>query len=89
MRGFVKDPASVLDYGFDWSPWLSGAEVITSSTWYIDSGLTGGSESFNDTSTLVFLSGGGVGQDYTVTNRIVTDGNRTVERSFQVQIRDR
>lgn len=90
MRGFVKDPDATLDYGFDWSQWL-GTDIITSSTWIVDSGLTvvPASESFDDTTTRVFISGGAVGVVYTVTNRVSTAGSRVDDRSFKITVKER
>lgn len=90
MKGFVKDPDATLDYSFDWGPWL-GTDTISTSTWVADSGLTivPASESFDNTTTIVFISGGTAGEIYTVKNRITTNGSRTDDRSFQLRIRQR
>jgi hypothetical protein len=90
MKAYVKDPDATLDYSFDWGPWLMN-DIIQSSTWIVDSGITivPSSESFDDTVTTVFLSGGAEGMKYNVTNRIVTQGSRTDERSILIRVRDR
>lgn len=89
MRGYVKDPQAVLDYIFDWEPWLAGDE-ITGSTWTVPTGLTNvGADTPSVTTTRIFLSGGAVGENYTVTNTINTQGGRTDERSMEIKVRER
>ena len=51
--------------------------------------MTGNDESHTDTSTTIWLQGGATGQKYDITNRIVTAGGRTDDRTFTVQIRER
>lgn len=93
MKGFVKDPGATLDYSFDWGPWL-GTDTIQSSTFTIEpSGLSivPASETIYDadTKTRLFVTGGALGEDYVITNQIVTNASRTDERSIQIQIRNR
>ena len=90
MKGFVKDPDAILDYKFDWAPWL-GTDTIATSSWTAESGITivPASESFDDTTTTVFISGGAAGQNYRLTNRITTNASRTDERSIEIKIRQR
>lgn len=85
---FIKDPSAVLDYSIDWSDWLEG-DTISTSTWTVPSGLSNTSESKTNTKTTVWLSGGAVAQFYTVTNRVVTAGGRTDERSIVIVIGQR
>ena len=88
----LKDPNAVLDYGFDWTDWLSG-DTISTSTWVVEPGPTGPptmvSPSNTDTSASVWLSGGTVGLDYLLRNRIVTVGVRTEDRTMLIRIRER
>lgn len=91
MKAFVKDPDATLDYSFDWGPWLMN-DTIATSTWTINtSGLSvvPASESFTDTVTTMFLTGGAVNEKYVVTNTITTAGSRTDERSILIRVRDR
>lgn len=91
MTLFQKDSSAVLDYGFDWSAWL-GNDTIDTSTWTVDTGIAVAADpapSHTNTTTTVWLSGGTAGQTYTVTNRVITAGGRTDERSFQVLVMDR
>lgn len=85
---FTKDPDAVLDYSIDWTTWLAG-DTISTSTWTVPAGITKDSDSSTTTSTTVWLSGGSLGQNYKLTNRIVTAGGRTEDRSVEIQVRDR
>lgn len=112
----AKDPDAVLDFVFDWkartngtetagSDWLGPAEVISSHTITVSSGITLDSSSrtsvvvhdgegnnitlADNTSVRVWLSGGTAGQDYDVACKIVTDGGRTDERTIRVPVRER
>ena len=89
MTSFIKDPDAVLDYSIEWSKWLAGDQVRTS-TWTVsDTAIEASNDSNTATRTTVWLSGGVAGQSYTVTNRITTSGGRTDERSFVIQVQDR
>lgn len=87
-NSFLKDPESVLDYQIDWSTWL-GSDTIASSSWVIPTGITEDSDSNTTTTATVWLSGGTAGTTYTVTNRIVTAGGRTEDRSLTIKCYDR
>jgi len=78
-----KDPAAVLDYQFNWAEWLAG-DTISASTWTAEEGLTVEDDDFTSVLTTVWLSGGAVGITYAVTNRIVTAGGRTDERTLRL-----
>lgn len=84
----TKDPSSVLDYQLDWSAWLAGNDTISTSTWSA-SGITIDSDANTSTSATVWLSGGVAGNKYRVTNRIVTAGGRTAERTIEVTCAER
>lgn len=91
-QSFVKDPQSVLDYKIDWSTWLassSPADTISTSTWTVPSGITKDTDSKTTTETTIWLSGGTAGNKYALTNKIVTAGGRTAERTIYVTVRDR
>ena len=88
MNSVKKDPAAILDYGFNWLSWLAG-DTIQTSTWTVPTGLTKVSDSATTSTTTAWISGGTAGTDYTVVNRIVTAGGRTDERSIIFQVRER
>lgn len=85
-----KDPNATLDYGWDWSQWLTEVEdTISDSVWIVPAGLTLESDSHTTTHTTVWLSGGTAGQSYAITNRITTSGGRTDDRSFTLRCMER
>lgn len=86
MPGFVKDPDAVLDYQVDWSAWL-GTDTITASTWTLDTGITKTLDTHTTTAATIWLSGGTDGTNYSVSNRIVTAGGRTNDRTLTILVR--
>lgn len=80
-----KDPEAVLDYSFDWSRWLDG-DTISSSTWDADDGITVDSDAFGENISTVWLSGGEAGQFYKVTNHIVTAAGRESDRTMVLPV---
>lgn len=87
---FTKDPDAVLDYSVDWTAWLGGDE-IDSSEWLLEqcAQIEVASDSKTATKTAVWLRGGNAGATYLVTNRIVTAGGRTDDRTISVKVEDR
>lgn len=86
FQTFVKDPDDVLDYQIDWSDWLPTGDTISTSTWTADTGITVDSESETTTVATVWLSGGTVGNTYSVRNRIVTTGGRTKDKTIRIRV---
>ena len=87
-RSFVKDPNAVLDYEWDWSAWL-GTDTIASHTVTAATGLTVDSTEATDTAVTVWLSGGTVGQTYSVTCHVVTAAGREDDRTVTVTVMER
>ena len=85
MRRHVKTPAEVLDYGWDWSRWLDG-DTLASSTWTVDTGLTIQSHTYDTASTTIWLTGGSEGATYQATNTVTTAAGRTAQRTFEIRI---
>jgi hypothetical protein len=84
---FVKDPDEVLDYVRDWSAVLVGGDTIATSTWTPETGITVNSSSHDDTTATVWISGGTLGADYGVLNRITTTAGRTLDHTLRFLIR--
>ena len=79
-----------IPYSFDWTDWLAG-ESILSSTWKIepsDRSLSIKSTYLRNssTSTVVYLSGGKAGTDYCLTNNVVTQ-SRSDKRTMVIPVR--
>lgn len=84
----VKDPDGVEDYGFDWSDWLD-TDTISSSTWIVPTGITKDSDSHTTTTTTIWLSDGTANTSYQITNRIITAGGRTEDRTGVLKVKER
>ena len=78
-----KDPDDEIDYGLDWGAdsWLN-TDTITGSSWILPAGagLTEMTNTFTDTTTTVWLSGGNIGK-WEITNRITTAAGRTKDKT--------
>lgn len=92
----IKDPQATLDYGFKYEEWLDPAvsEVIVTSTWAVDVGLTIEASPppttiIGGNTTAVWISGGTAGENYLLTNTITTDVGRIDERSYKIHIVNR
>jgi len=81
-----KDPDEVLDYKLDWSSRLAG-DLILTSTWITPDTITAVSHSHTDTACTLWLSGGTLGEKLRITNRIVTEGGRTMDQTMVLSIK--
>ncbi len=92
VGSFVKLLDEVKDYTLDWSDEIGSSDPITLSVWTITPAssppLIIDSDAFTPTTTSLFLSGGMVGEDYTLENTIVTTGAnaRTCQASIEVRV---
>lgn len=82
---FTKDPNAVLDFAINWTTWLNG-DTIATSTFTVPSGITKDSQSNSTTIATVWLSGGTEGQAYDVLNRITTAGGRTEDKTIMIYV---
>ena len=90
LQLFPKDPDSKLNYTMDWVDWLATGETISTSTWVVPAGITQEGTSTNDNTTAtIVVSGGTVGVQYPLVNRITTSASRTVDRTIIVLIVER
>lgn len=89
LPSYTKDPDAVLDYHWNWKPYLSDGEIINTSTFFVSPGILVGVTASTTTDTTLWLSGGQIGKVYRCTNRIVTNQGRTEDRSINVRVRDR
>lgn len=82
-----KDPQAVVDYRIDWSEWLDG-DTISTSTWSASSpvGLAVNSDTNTATTATVWVSGGTDGASYKLKNTIVTAGGRTAEETILIPV---
>lgn len=88
LATFIKAPDEVLDYSLDWTLWLSG-DTLSTSTWTVPLGLTAVTSSFTTKITTQWISGGTLGTSLSVINEVTTAGGRTGERTILLQIQAR
>lgn len=75
MIRLTKDPDEDLDYKWEWDDWLPEGYVIDTINLIAPAGITVHDESKVDgnTNVVAWVSGGTVGEEYTVTCRITTN----------------
>ena len=81
-----KDPDEVKDYVIEWEDRLNG-DVIVTSTWIVPDGITKNSDDFDAvaSTTTIWLSGGTLSDTYVFTNRITTQGGRTLDQTAKLK----
>lgn len=84
-NSFERDKDSILDYTVDWSSWLGEGETIASHSLIVTptAGLTVDQDTHTDTAVTYWVSGGTVGSVVKVTCRVVTNQNRTDDRTVE------
>lgn len=86
IASFIKDPAAILDYVIDWSDWLNG-DTIATSTWTVPVGITQVNASSSAFTATIRLSGGTHGESYEVLNHVVTASGQEDERPITIEVR--
>ena len=81
----LKTPTAVLKYALDWSDWLDGATIQTS-TWSAPTGITVSGIAPVGPVTAVSVSGGTERTAYRVTNTVVSDAGETDTRTVLVVV---
>lgn len=97
LRWPNKDPNDTLDFDADFSAALPTADTITAVDWTISPTTTPELVKEDDTfdsptkTCTIWLSGGLVDTDYTITCKVTTDSapvNRVIERDIFVSVRN-
>lgn len=83
-----KDPDEVLDYHVDWTARLDGDTILTS-IWEMPVGIIKDSDNATNDSTTIWLSGGTLGANYVMVNRVTTAAGRTMDQSVKLKVRTR
>jgi hypothetical protein len=81
---YVKKPAAVLDYIWDWTDWLTTTETIASATVTPAAGLTLDSHSETTTAVTAWFSGGTAGKYYLATCHVVSNQGRADDRDLVI-----
>lgn len=87
---YTQDPQDRLDYEIDWSEWLPAGDTIIGSTWEASDAaiiLEDDEITNSETAAVVFISGGVVGQSYTVTNHMETGQGRKKDQTLKIKIK--
>lgn len=87
----VMDPDAILDWAWDWGPWLASGETLTSGVVTVPPGLTKTVEETILASGLVtvWLTGGTPGEYYEIACRVTTSQGRTDERTRRIRVLNR
>lgn len=85
-----KDPDDVLDYSINWAPRLE-LDTIETSIWIVPDDLEEDSSqiSADNRTTTIWLSGGIAGTTYQVTNRVTTNGGRTMDQTVKLKVKQK
>ena len=87
----ITNTTTVSDGTVTWTARVPAAapyDLILSSSWTVESGLTYVTDSKSANKTTIWVAGGAAGTAYLVTNRVVTSAGRTQDQSFTVQVSD-
>ena len=84
-----KDPDEVLDYSIDWSGRIGTDDTILTAAWTVPAGITNHAESHTDSVTTLWLAGGTLGAAYSILNRIVTAGGRTLDQTVSIKVKSK
>ena len=87
LADLEKDPDSTIRVPFYWAADL-GSDTISTSTFTLPDGLTNAADDQTGSVTTIDLSGGVDGSTYRVTNRIVTAGGLTLDKTQRVLVRE-
>jgi hypothetical protein len=98
----TKTPGAILDYTFNWEPWLRG-DTLASSTWSYACVAQSGElidpvegdlvidnpahpATFGALTSTVWVCGGAIGNKYAITNRVTTAQGREDDRTVDIII---
>lgn len=86
-NSYVKDPAALLEYTWDWSLWLAEvADTIGSATVTVSGATVVGSPVVGGTTVTQKVSGGAVGTPVVMVCQITTAAGLVDERSIYLTI---
>ena len=85
------DPDETKDYRWDWTAEMTAtADAINASEWLVPDGVTKQSDTHDDTTTTIWLTGADPTlTSITVTNRITTAGGRTLDKTAVIAVRQK
>jgi hypothetical protein len=86
MSRYNKDPQDVLDYGFDYSLWMSSGDTISTSVFSVGGTCAVTSSSVASHTAQCFVGSGTSDTLVKLSNKIVTSQGRTKEMSLDLRI---
>ena len=88
---FTKDPDDISEFALEWAEWLPAGDSVDSeeTVTTAPSGITLADQFVSDAKTVVQVSGGTHGTDYTFLTRMVTANGLSRDQSFIVRVRSR
>ena len=87
---FTKDPDAILDYALDFTGWLDAmGDALASHTVVVAGGIVKDSSAIDGKKVVVWVSGGTVGAQGSVTVHVVTTGGRADDRTIYFKIKER
>ncbi len=96
LRWPKKDPDEVLDYVLDWlgtssqpGPLYGADDTISNSLWVVPAGISKESDTFDDGTVTIWLSGGTVGETYEFLNRITTADGRVFDQTVKIYVKEK
>jgi hypothetical protein len=82
-----KDPDDTMDIPIEWVDYLLGATVSSASCPSVPSGITVSSTTVSDSTKVIHrVTGGTLGQEYTLTSRVVPTSGGQLDLEFTVAI---
>ena len=82
-------PGADLDFLFDVTDWLGSGETVSSATWTLESGLTGGTQTDTTAgSTLQIAAGSVAGKTCRVIVEIATNAGNTFRRTWFIKVQE-
>lgn len=82
-----KDPDDTMDIPIDWEPYLLGATIASASSPAVPTGITVSATSVSGGTTVIHrVTGGTVGQEYTLTSRAVPTSGGQLDLEFTVAV---
>lgn len=88
MYPAYKSPDSSLEYGMDWANVVAVGDEIVQSQWVSDANIFISNTGIRGTITYCTISGGEIGKQYKVFNKITTADGFIDERFFVLKVQD-
>lgn len=82
---YEKDPAENANIIVDWTTWLEG-DTIASSSWTVPAPFLIGTDGHNVSTANVWIDGGELGEHYFLSNEVTTVTGRSGKRTVVVRI---